>query len=737
MILWSKGKKMNKKLYKMMDWPEIETLIYAEEDKPHELLGGHYKKGGILIQAFFPGAKEVTVIIQLGRAIEEHKMELMDEEGFYAVFIKSEKNQSYNYRFKVVDKDGETGEFYDPYSFEPVVDEDNIRGFDTGENSEIYKILGPHVRTIDGIKGTSFAVWAPDALRASVVGDFNGWDARMHQMRRLENGIFELFIPGVYGNERYKYEFRFKGGVIRHKRDPYAVCDGTGCSLVYESRYEFKDEKWLDERKKKHKNGKPVSIYEMDLIKQLRSGEREGLSFEKAALSVCEDIEKSGYTHVELLPVMRRADMGKPYEVSDLYSPDPKLCTPDELRAFIDMMHGKGIGVILDWVASYFTNDEEGLKEFDSTCLYGHLDPRQKYNAKRGTLNYNYGRGQVSCYLMSNAVYWLEEYHADGLRVDSLDEMMYLDYSKAPGEWIPNAEGGKENLEAISFIRRLNKAVSEKKTGALMIAEGLSLWKNVTLKEKEGLYFDYKWDTSLISDILDYISFDPFFRSHHYGELLYGLSYFTEENFIIPLSGKTAYDENGTDRLLMKMPGGLENKAANLRAVLGYLAAYPSKFLCFIEPDPSGEENKEETLSEDDPEKTYDSSKFDLYFRELLKLYKKHPALFENDGKEGGFEWINNLSANEDIIVFLRKSRTEKLLIVLNFSNVLYGDYRIGVDAPGKYKEIFSSDAEKYGGKGNTNPRVKNSRKEDCDGRKDCIKVKVAPLAFSVFACPL
>ncbi|HAG68958.1 MAG TPA: 1,4-alpha-glucan branching enzyme [Lachnospiraceae bacterium] len=730
---------MDKKLYKMMNWAEIEALVYAEEDRPHELLGGHFTKDGILIQAFFPDVRKVSVVVQISRTINEYDMELMDEAGFYAVLIRAEKKNRFNYCFKVTDNNGNTEEIYDPYSFAPIISKEDAEGFIKGTHHEMYKVLGAHVREIDGIKGTGFALWAPNAIRASVVGAFNNWDGRVHQMRRLSDyGIFEIFIPGIGKGEEYKFELRLKGGVVTLKKDPYAFASKKGpdgASVVCESGYEFHDEKWLSERKKAGRGA--MSVYEVDPFTFSKPGEEGGEGLKELSDSLVSYVKDMGYTYVELMPVMQHEEGGALYEISSPYAVDSALGDGDGLKYLIDRLHGEGIGVILDWVCGYFTGEEAGLSGFDGTCLYGHQDLRQRYNGKRGTLIYNYARPEVSAYLLGNASFWLNEYHADGLKVDSLEEMIYLDFGKKPGDWLPNEHGGKENLDAIAFLKKLNSVRLAENEGYFTIADGLSTWAGVTAEvSEEGMGFDYKLDKGFTSDLLDFLSYDPFFRTHHYGELTYALSYNTSERFILPFSVKEVEGEDGTKPLLLKMPGGITNKYANLRAAFGFMAAFPAGFVSFMGQDMGCEHSYDGSTPLDmSLLEGEDNRKFNLYIKELLHFYSAHPALFEYDGQEKGFEWINNTAANDNVLVFLRKGAGEKLLIVLNFANVLFSDYRVGVPSPGKYKEIFNSDAVRFGGGGSVNPRVKTSKKEACDGRKDSIRIKAAPLSVAVFKC--
>ncbi|MBQ7562550.1 MAG: 1,4-alpha-glucan branching enzyme [Lachnospiraceae bacterium] len=710
---------MDKKLYKIMEWGKVEGIVYADEAKPHEILGGHYIKGGILIQAFYPEAASVTAVVQISRKIQEYPLELVDEAGFFAALVRTEKQVKFNYCFKVTDKEGRVTEVYDPYSFAPTISEKEIAAFEEGKGDGLYRLFGAHVKEIDGISGTSFAVWAPNAVGASVVGDFNNWDDRVHQMRKLYGkGVFEIFVPGVKEGALYKFELRLKGGVKRLKADPFTFIreEGSeGASIVAGKEAELKDEKWLSNRKKTSRQRMPFSILEADpfLFREKLSEEKRTDPEAFAALLV--DYAKDmGYTHVEL-----------PAE-GGLFAPCGGQGSSEALLRLIGLLHAEGLGVILDLDFSGFPKDAEGLYEFDGTCLFGHMELKKRYNGS-GSLRYNYARGEVSAYLIAAALYRLDVFHADGLRLTGLDEMIYLDFGKKKGEWIANEYGGKEDIAAIDFIKRLNSVIEERKDGTVTIAEGLSTWAKVTAPvEKDGLGFFCKWDLGFTSDVLDFIGFDPFFRTHHYGELAYSLSYFDSERFLLPFSRKSLWKEGDQTPLLSKLPGGRENKLANLRAALGYLYTHPGlKLNCLTEKLALDPETAE----------TEAGKKLAAYMKAILHFYTEHPALYEYDGSEKGFEWINHNSANENIIAFLRKGEKETLLVLLNFANVVFTDWKLGVPFAGKYKEIFNSDAENFGGAGNVNPRVKTAKKEECDGREHSIKVKAAPLSVTIFRC--
>ncbi|MBQ7588862.1 MAG: 1,4-alpha-glucan branching protein GlgB [Lachnospiraceae bacterium] len=734
---------MDKKLYRMMDWAKIEGLVYSEEDEPHDFLGGHYVSGGILIQTYLPGVEnieKISAIVKTGDTFKEYPMELMDETGFYAVLVHSLKKVKYSYYYKVYTTDGESYEMQDPYRFESTVTDKDIARLNAGIHYEAYEVMGAQLRTIDGVKGVSFAVWAPNAVRVSVVGDFNNWDGRRHQMRRLpEGGIFELFIPGVKEGAVYKYELKLKGDIIKFKADPYAfgaeVRPASASVVRNIKNYKWTDDKWLKNRKEIQGKDKPLSIYEVHLGSFMKPSDgREFYNYRELAPLIADYVLKMGYTHIEVMPVMEHPlDESWGYQIIGYYAPTSRYGTPEDLMYFMDYMHSKGIGVILDWVPAHFPKDDQGLSEFDGTCLYEHLDPRQGYHPHWRTSIYNYGRPQVSNYLLANALYWIKEYHADGIRMDAVASMLYLDYGKQDGQWVANMYGGNENLEAVEFLKHFNSIHSKLDDGSIVIAEESTAWPRVSGSlDDDGLGFDYKWNMGWMNDFTEFMRYDPLFRTGHYTELTFSMIYAYSEKFILVFS----HDEvvHGKASMLSKMPGSRWDKFANLRAAYGYMMTHPGKLLTFMGQDIGEWDEWSESRSVEWDLLQYDEHKqLNLFVKDMLNFYKSNPALYELDNEIDGFEWINNISANECIIVFLRKCESQTLLVVCNFANINRDQYKIGVPFPGKYKEIFNSDEVKYGGTGYTNPRVKVSRVDECDGRDDSLRIKVAPLSVSVF----
>lgn len=731
---------MDEKLYNLMDWAGVEAIVYSEEDHPENLLGPHQSEDGIMIQAFFPSAKEAAVVTGGGRKV--YPMDLEDEAGYFAVLLPLKNIPDYFYR--VTYEDGSTVERKDAYAFAPQITEKETKKFNAGICYDIYKKLGAHPMTIKGTKGVYFAVWAPYAMRVSVVGDFNLWDGRRLPMRRLgDSGIFELFVPGLETGTLYKYEIKARGGLTYLKADPYAnaaeLRPNTASVVTDLDAFEWTDQKWMENRRKSDTKTAPMFVYELHLGSWRRPDDgRVFYNYREIAPMLAEYVKELGYTHVELMPVMEHPFDGSwGYQVTGYYAPTARYGTPQDFMYFMNYMHEQGIGVILDWVPAHFPRDTHGLCSFDGTCLYEHLDPRQGSHPHWGTLIYNYGRPEVSNFLIANALFWKNVYHADGIRMDAVASMLYLDYGKNDGEWVANMYGGNENLEAVEFFKHLNSIFKKDGDGALLIAEESTAWPKITAPvEDDGLGFDYKWNMGWMNDTLGYMQLDPFFRSHHHGELTFSMIYAYSEDFILTFS----HDEvvHGKGSMIGKMPGKRKMKFANLRAAYGYMVAHPGKKLLFMGQDMAqfSEWNEDKQLEWNLLEYE-DHQNMQKYMKALLALYREQPALYAKDYDPAGFEWINCISADEDMLVFMRKGEKEQddLLVVCNFSPLVYGNHRIGVPYSGKFKEIFNSDSTEFGGDGNTNPRVKSSKKISCDDRENSIQVLVPPMGISVFKC--
>jgi len=728
---------MADKLYDLMDWAEIEAVVYSEENKPRQILGPRITKDGVLIQCFFPDKDKVMVKTLSDN--RNHRMKMQDEAGFFAVLLPGQEIPEYVY---VIEENGKYKEYHDPYAFPCQVFEETEKSFKHGICYDVYQVLGAHPMILNGVRGVYFAVWAPNAIRVSVVGDFNQWDGRIHQMQYLDkSGIYELFIPGVTEGTLYKYELKTKSRLVYLKADPYAnavqLRPDTASVVTDLSSYDWKDKTYLRQRKRFKHAESPVFIYEVHLGSWMKPEDGgDFCNYKEIAPKLAAYAKEMGYTHVELMPVMEHPyDASWGYQVTGYYAPTSRYGMPQDFMEFIDIMHQEGIGVILDWVPAHFPRDTFGLASFDGTCLYEHLDPRQGFHPHWGTLIFNYGRPQVRNFLIANAMFWAQMYHIDGIRADAVASMLYLDYGKDDGEWIANIYGGNENLEAIDFLKHLNSMFKKKFSDVLMIAEESTAWPRVTESvDNDGLGFDYKWNMGWMNDFLGYMRYDPVFRGAHHNELTFSMVYAYSEKFVLSLSHDEFVHEKGT--LFEKMPGDEASKLANVRAALGFMIVHPGKKLLFMGQE-FGQKREWSEARELDWALLEEASNKSMqdYMKALIEVYKQNTALFENDYNPDGFEWINTLEWEKNMISFVRRGKAKKdcLLVICNFSALAYEDYQIGVPYPGKYKEIFNSDKEIFGGSGVINPRVKMSKKAECDDRVNSITVKVAPLSISIF----
>ena len=724
---------MNNRLYKLMNWPRIEGIIYSEEDSPHEILGPHAAGKSVLFQTFQPGAESVSVITEDGK---KHKMEMVDEAGYFAYLLAGKIPDNYEYE---VTREDESIRIKDAYQFKTGLTQNDVEKFNAGIHYTIYEKLGAHVMTSGKVQGTHFAVWAPNAVRVSVVGDFNHWDGRMHQMsRNAESGVFEIFVPDVKPGECYKYEIKAKGGLTYLKADPYAFGQQLrpdSASVVRELDYAWKDRKWMKEREKKQQENSPVSVYELYLGSFKKSDTGEYLNYRELASEIVRYVQETGYTHVELMPVMEHPlDGSWGYQVIGYYAPTARYGSAEDFMFFVDTLHQAGIGVILDWVPAHFPRDTYGLAQFDGTCLYEHADPRQGAHPHWGTLIYNYGRPQVSNYLIANALYWVEKYHVDGIRMDAVASMLYLDYGKNDGEWVANIYGGHENLEAMELLKHLNSVMKKRNPGVFMIAEESTAWPKITGKvEEDGLGFDLKWNMGFMNDFLTYIGYDPYFRAHHHNELTFSMIYAYSENFMLVFS----HDEvvHGKSTMIGKMPGVLEDKFANLRLTYAYMMTHPGKKLLFMGQDIAEFKEFDEMRETEWGLLSCDGHKgVHELIKDLNKLYKEKPALYALDTHPEGFEWINCISPEKCMVSFLRKTqkKNDTLVVAVNFANAEQ-EFVIGVPYEGKYTEILNTDDERYGGLGRVNGEAKFAEEVEIDGKPYSFKMMSAPLSASIF----
>lgn len=726
---------MTKKLYKMMNWPVIEEIIYSESQDPHATLGPHVQGNGTLIQAFFPGAQKVT--LQLTKDMTEKEMELADDDGFFAVWLPVKNVGAY--RYIVSYENGSVETMQDAYRHECLITAEDEEKFAMGVHYTVYEKLGAHPLNLDGEDGVYFAVWAPNALRVSTVGDFNHWDGRVHQMRKLPSGIFEIFIPGVKAGDNYKYEIKLKTGLTYLKADPYgnaAQLRPETASVVADLRnFKWEDKEFIKKRKIFRKENAPISVYELYLGSFLApKDDEEYANYREIADKLIPYVKEMGYTHVELMPVMEHPlDASWGYQVIGYYAPTARYGTPEDFMYFVNELHKAGIGVILDWVPAHFPRDIYGLSSFDGTCLYENPDEQRRSHPHWGTLVFDYGRPEVSNYLIANALFWVEKFHADGIRMDAVASMLYLDYGRNPGEWTANIYGGNENLEAVELIKHLNSMMGKRNPGVLRIAEESTAWPMVTGSlEDGGLGFDLKWNMGWMNDYLDYIKYDPYFRSHHHSELTFSMIYAYSEKFMLVFSHDEAV--HGKSSMLGKMPGEREQKFANLRLTYAYMFTHPGRKLLFMGQD-IGEFSEWNEMRQTEWEllKYPDHKGMAALVKKLNELYTTKPALYEWDDKPEGFAWINSINSTENLLTFLRKTRKKESLLVVaaNFSGV-EKQVKIGVPYEGSYKEILNTDAEEFGGSGMINKRAKRAVKKEWDDRPYSVSITLAPLSVSI-----
>ncbi len=681
---------------------EIGRLLAFQHPDPHSILGAHPIAGHVVVRVYRPDASRIRLLID---ETDRREMPQRDEGLFeIAVFDRAEV---FPYRLEIHRDDDTVLVTRDPYSFLPTLGELDLYLWGEQKHQRAWNKLGAHPIEMNGVAGVAFAVWAPNAASVSVVGDFNGWDGRIHMMRVLGNsGIWELFVPGLEPGTLYKFEIRTRTGTLLLKSDPFAMrmeAPPATASIVYKSEYRFGDDAWMQARASRDPLRSPISIYEVHAGSWRRVPEEGGrwLNYRELADQLGDYVQEMGFTHVEFLPLMEHPFSGSwGYQVSGYFAPTSRFGTPDDLRYMIDQFHRRGIGVILDWVPAHFPKDEFSLGRFDGTALYEHEDPRLGDHPEWGTYIFNYGRDEVRSFLISSALYWLGEFHADGLRVDAVASMIYRDYGRRSGEWIPNAYGGRENLEAIAFLRAMNEQVYGLNPGILMIAEESTAWPGVSRPTfVGGLGFGLKWDMGWMHDTLEYFSLDPIYRRWHHRNLSFGMLYAWSENFVLPLS----HDEvvHGKRAMLAKMPGRMEEQFANLRALYGYMWARPGKKHLFM-----GNEIGQWREWDHDSSLDWHLLEYPMHsglralVRDLNRLYREEQPLWEADVEPSGFEWIDADAADDNMIAFMRiaPSSGRTIVCVCNFSAARRSGFRLGVPRPGWYREVMNTDSAAYGG---------------------------------------
>lgn len=725
---------------------ELLRIVNVEHSNPHDVLGMHEVKDGeggtvVSVRQFIPQASTITVIDAEDKS-KKYEMTRIHEDGFFEVII-PDRSKWFNYYISVTDFQGNEWETYDPYSFAPTLSEYDRYLFNAGNHYKIYEKLGAHIREVDGVLGVSFAVWAPNAKSVSIIGDFNSWDERRNQMRLLgESGIWEMFVPNLCEGDKYKYHVKAQDNSTCLKSDPYGFYSELRpdtASIVFDiNSYEWQDDEWVKKRDSIDVYNSPMNVYEVHLGSWMRVPEEgnRSLTYLEAGEKLVKYAKEMGYTHIELLPIEEHPFDGSwGYQVTGYYAPTSRYGNPREFKEFIDICHRNGIGVFLDWVPAHFPKDAHGLAKFDGTALYEHADPRKGEHPEWGTLIFNYGRNEVRNFLIANAIYWIEEYHLDGLRVDAVASMLYLDYGKNGGEWIPNERGGRENLEAEEFLKHMNSVITGAHPGIMMIAEESTSWAGVTTPAQYGgLGFTMKWNMGWMNDYLTYLKKDCIYRKYHQNNLTFSLVYAYTENFILVLSHDEVVHMKGS--MATKMPGDLWQKFANLRVAYGYMYGHPGKMLNFMGNEFGQFSEWSEARSLDWHLLNYDDHKnLQNYIKDLNKFYLDNPAMWEKDFDSTGFEWIECDDNERSILSFVRKGNNpeDELLFVCNFTPATYFDFRVGVTVSGTYTEVFNSDEEKYGGSGVVNRKDIESERIDWNKRQNSISIKVPPLGIAIF----
>ncbi|MFT5083549.1 MAG: 1,4-alpha-glucan branching enzyme [Lentisphaeria bacterium] len=719
----------------------IQSIVDSDCEDVFAFLGRHtISESNSVIRAFLPEASMVEVLDYESHGVLAVMKEL-HRDGLFSADMG--ENAPYKYLLKAHYGESDVV-LEDTYRFTSVVGEQDIFLFGEGTHEQIYNVLGAHLRVVDGVEGCTFAVWSPNARRVSVVADFNFWDGRKHMMRKhVPSGVWEIFIPGVKAGALYKFELRScDGSVLPHKADPYgfgAQQPPAQASVVVDPHaYQWSDNEWKAKQHLWSRKDRPMSIYEVHIGSWRRVPEENNryLTYRELAEQLIPYVKDMGFTHLQLMPVSEFPFDGSwGYQPVGMYAPTSRFGTPDDFKYFVDQCHQHELAVLIDWVPGHFPTDAHGLGVFDGTPLYEHADARQGFHPDWNTFIYNFGRKEVSNFLMANALFWLERYHVDGLRVDAVASMLYLDYSRAEGAWIPNSYGGRENLEAIDFIRLTNERVYKNFPNALMVAEESTSWPGVSKPTScGGLGFGYKWNMGWMNDSLDFMSKEAIHRQYHHHDMTFSLYYAFSENFILPLS----HDEvvHGKGSILDRMPGDSWQKFANLRAYYGFMWGHPGKKLMFMGCEfgqgPEWDHNNSLPWHQLD---VAEHAGVKALIQDLNTLYLSSPALYENDAEEVGFEWIEADDRHNSVFSFARKSKEtgKTLIFISNFTPVVRENYRLGVNNPGVYIEKLNTDNACYGGSNRLNKEILHSQEIPWQYRENSIEITVPPLATVVF----
>ncbi|MHB1222974.1 MAG: 1,4-alpha-glucan branching protein GlgB, partial [Gemmatimonadaceae bacterium] len=730
---------------------DVRRLLAGDHNDPHSMLGAQPVPAGsaggpadgLVVRAYHPDAVAMECLPQNGTAaaLEPRGMEPLAD-GLFGVVVPGARFP-FRYRLRTRFANGDVWEHDDPYRFPPTIGDVDLHLFNEGTHRRLWEMLGARPMTVDGVAGTRFSVWAPNARRASVVGHFCRWDGRVLPMRSLgASGVWELFVPGVGAGELYKFELRTSDGQPRLKSDPYArmmeQSPGTASIVVSDAGHDWRDGSWMAAREARDAVAlahEPVAIYEVQLASWARVPEEGGrpLTYREIAPRLAAHVRRYGFTHVELLPVAEHPFAGSwGYQVTGYYAPTSRFGTPDDFRHFVDVLHQHGVGVIVDWVPAHFPKDDWALRRFDGTALYEHADPRLGEHPDWGTLIFNYGRNEVRNFLVANALYWLREFHIDGLRVDAVASMLYLDYSRKAGQWMRNRHGGRENLEAMDFLREMNAVVRAEAPGCLTAAEESTAWPGVTAPASEGgLGFTFKWNMGWMHDTLQYFQTDPLYRSHHQGQLTFTMIYEYSERFIMPLS----HDEvvHLKKSLLEKMPGDDWQKFANLRALVTYQYTRPGKKLLFMgtELAPREEWNHDRSLdwhlAGQPPHR-----EFGVFLEALGRLYHEIPALWRHDHDPSGFSWLDAADERNSVLSYVRHDGDDHAVVILNLTPVPHDDYRVGMPTAGTYVERFSSDEARFGGSAVETIASVRTEPSPFHGFPQSVRLRLPPLGVLV-----
>jgi 1,4-alpha-glucan branching enzyme len=723
---------------------ELQSLVELRHQSPHTLLGMHPLggKSGLVVRALLPDAAKVEIHPTHEKDKPQFELQRIPNTDIFEGVTKS-AHKVYAYDLVVTTHDGKTRRTRDAFSFLPTLGESDLFLFGKGDERRIYEKLGAQLRTIDGVHGTSFAVWAPNAQRVSVVGDFNNWDGRFHPMRLLgASGVWEIFIPGAGQGAHYKFEIRDAHGNVKLNTDPFGAFFEVApkqAAIVWDTKkFEWTDDAWLKKRCERDPLRSPLSIYEVHAGSWCKKSATESWNYRELAAPLVLYLTRMGFTHVEFLPVAEHAFYPSwGYQVTGFYAPTSRYGTPDDFQFLVNALHEAGIGVIVDWVPAHFPRDTWALARFDGTALFEHEDPRKGAHQDWGTLIFNFSRNEVSNFLVANALYWCDRFHIDGLRVDAVASMLYLDYSRKQGEWIPNQYGGRENLEAIDFLRKFNHITHVEFPGVVTIAEESTAWPQVTRPPYiGGLGFSFKWNMGWMHDTLGYFKRKPVHRKYHQNDLTFAMLYHHNENFVLPLS----HDEvvHGKKSLLGRMPGDDWQRFANLRALLAYQWLFPGKKLLFMggEIGQSAEWNENGQLDW----WLLDAGPFhrglQQFVEDLNRIYRRTPSLWQADYDHGGFYWLDCADNENSVLSFIRQNPdgANPVAVILNLTPVSRPKYRLGLPRAGKWREILNSDAGIYGGSNKGNFGEIHAHEHKCHNQNFSAEIHLPPLSVSVFA---